>query len=97
MRITIEIPDDRLSDALDEASPACAHWADRFERGQGLISLRVRERKTQQWFDCDVAKGLAALALAKPERLADLMSDEHWDELAVDALVQCCCFGGLRY
>lgn len=100
MHVSIHIPDANLAQALDSSGAGIAYWASDAARPSQL-HLRVRDAETRQWYDIaadKLMKGLQVMAEKYPDSFASLLADGYEIDMNVgDVLVQCCCFGELRY
>jgi hypothetical protein len=99
MHVSIQIPDANLIQALDSSGSGIAYWATDAER---LSSLHLRVRDDEKvWHDVaadKLMKGLQVMAEKYPDSFASLLADGYDIDMNVgDVLVQCCCFGELRY
>jgi hypothetical protein len=106
--LTITLNDEAVQAKLDE--PGIAHWAQKGEQSRDRFTepgwtLRVDyyendsdEHLTQTWIDATaLARAVQIVADTYPQHLPGLLDPLAGDRTTGDALIQCACFGEVRY
>lgn len=100
MKVTIEMNEEYLVDALYSGQRGIRYWG--VPQTDEADNLLVAELATGLVFRLDSAalhRGMVAMARVAPSEFAALLRGDGMrvDEQTGDALIQCACFGELRY